>query len=606
MKFDYTNRDYASIREDLLSRASETIPEWTSREATDFGMVFVDLWAYLGDTLHYYLDRVAQEAFLETATQRSSVLALASLLDYRAQGVSNSTAVIYLNPTDSVCTDENPVLIPKNTKFIGKSPYDNSDVVFLNQTSIAINVTGTTVPGYVTYQKSGGNIRVPLVEGETYTEAYTSANGSNQQIILNQPNVVGKSIEVTVNEGTNGSLVSYSQIERLIDATSTNPVYSTRITSDDYTILTFGNDANGKIPTINSVITVTYRTSRGAEGNVSANTITDFESLDSSEGAGYDGIVIIPNANKATGGTNPEGIEILRKNITSSFRSQDRAVSLTDYKDLTLRVSGVVKATSVITNNLALVEGIVGFQADETTPTATRVILSLTTTPGVNTGDFIRVTGLGEPYDGSFMVTGIDVFNPYEIIYMTDYFAPTKEFTVTDPNTTVYKNAQITVYALGNINNYDGTVSVDPTTGPLLLDNTVRDNIYEYLDPRSMVGINMVVAPEVELDEVSIKFTLSVLPNYVRDAVENDVAIAVKDLFIFDKVDFNQTITLGELYRTILAVDGVQYTTVQEFTTGNTNDVIDTVGLDSGISSTETSLLLLKNIVITSSGGITV
>jgi hypothetical protein len=56
-------------------------------------------------------------------------------------------------------------------------------------------------------------------------------------------------------------------------------------------------------------------------------------------------------------------------------------------------------------------------------------------------------------------------------------------------------------------------------------------------------------------------------------------------------------------------VNGVQYTTVQDFTTGLVDDVIDVVGSDpvvSGVRSGEASLLLLKNIVITSSGGITV
>ena len=598
MKFDYTNRDYASIREDLLSRASETIPEWTSREATDFGMVFVDLWAYLGDTLHYYLDRIAQEAFLETATQRSSVLALASLLDYKAQGVSNSTAVIYINPTESICTDANPVLIPKNTRFVGKSPYDNSDVVFLNQTPIAINVSGTTVPGYVTYAKSNGNIRVTLLEGETFTEAYTSANGSNQQIILNQPDVVGKSIVVTVNEGPGGSSVSYSQIERLIDATSTDLVYSIRMTSDNYTILTFGNNANGKVPTTNSVITVTYRTSRGSEGNVSANTITDFESLNPSQGADYDGLVIIPNANKALGGADPESIEILRKNITSSFRSQDRAVSLTDYQDLSLRVSGVVKAKAVLNNVAAK-------QAKITNKQLSASVAHLTTESAHNfsVGETIAIFDIDDTFNGTFVVktgsSGTDLY--YDL-----NSASVASASVSDGYT---RNAQVKIYALGNINAYDGTVSIDPTTGPLTLDTVVRDNIYEYLDPRSMVGVNMVVMPEVELEEVSIKFTLSVLPNYVRDAVESDVAVAVKNLFTFDNVEFDQTITLGELYQTILAVDGVQYTTVQEFTTGLIDDVIDVVGSDpvvSGVRSQETSLLLLKNIVITSSGGITV
>ena len=598
MKFDYTNRDYASIREDLLSRASETIPEWTSREATDFGMVFVDLWAYLGDTLHYYLDRVAQEAFLETATQRSSVLALASLLDYKAQGVSNATTVIYINPSDSICTDENPVLIPRNTRFVGKSPYDNSDVIFLSQSPIAINVSGTNVPNYVTYSKSGGNIRVPLTEGEVYTESYTSINGSNQQIILNQPNVVGRSITVTVNEGPGGSSVSYSQIERLIDATGTDLVYSTRITSDDYTILTFGNNANGKVPTTNSVITVTYRTSRGAEGNVSANTITDFESLDASVGAGYDGLVIIPNTTKAFGGANPESIEILRKNITSSFRSQDRAVSLTDYQDLTLRTSGVVKAKAVLNNVAAK-------QANITNKQLSASVAQLTTDSSHNfsVGETIAVFNIDDTFNGTFVVktgsTGTTLL--YDLASASVASASVSDGYV--------RNAQVKIYALGNIDDYDGTVSVDPTTGPLALDTEVRDTIYEYLDPRSMVGVNMVVMPEVELDEVSIKFTLSVLPNYVRDAIEEDVALAVKDMFSFENVDFNQTITLGELYQTILAVDGVQYATVQEFTTGLVDDVIDVVGSDpvvSGVRSGQASLLLLKNIVITSSGGITV
>lgn len=598
MKFDYTNRDYASIREDLLSRASETIPEWTSREATDFGMVFVDLWAYLGDTLHYYLDRVAQEAFLETATQRSSVLALSSLLDYKAEGVNNSTTSVYINPAESICTDENPVLIPRYTRMIGKSSYDNSDVVFLTSTPIAINVSGTTVPGYVTYSKSAGNILLRLIEGELYTESYSSTNGSNQQIILNQPNVVSNSITVTVNEGTNGSSVSYSQISRLIDATSTDLVYSTRLTSDDYTILTFGNNANGKVPTTNSVITVTYRTSRGAEGNVSANTITYFESLNPNEGADYDGIVVIPNATKALGGTDPESIEILRKNITASFRSQDRAVSLTDYQDLSLRVSGVVKAKAKLNTVSAK-------QAKVTNKELSASVAHLTTESahGLTVGETIAVFDIDDTFNGTFVVktgsTGTD-------LYYDNNSASVASASVSDG---YVRNAQVKIYALGNINDYDGTVSVDPTTGPLTLDTEVRDNIYAYLDPRSMVGVNMVVMPEVELNEVSIKFTLSVLPNYVRDAVEEDVAVAVKDLFTFDNVDFDQTITLGKLYQTILAVDGVEYATVQEFTTGVVSDVIDVVGSDpvvSGVRSEETSLLLLTNIVITSSGGITV
>lgn len=602
IKLDYTNRDYASIREDILARASVIMPEWTSRESSDYGMMLVDLWAYLADNMHYYVDRVAQEAFLETATQRSSVLALANLLGYKAQGSVNSSTTIYLDPSESVATDVLPVLIPSGTRFIGKSSIDNSEVVFLSTLPIAINVTGTTVPGYVVYTKSGGNIPLRIIEGEAFTEAYTSVYGANQQIVLNKQNVVSNSISVTVNEGTSGSSVQYSQIERLIDATSTDLVYTTRITSDDYTVLTFGNDANGKVPTTNSVITVTYKTSRGSEGNVSANTITDFESLDPAEGADYDGLVIIPNASKALGGADPESIETLRLNISAAFRSQDRAVSLQDYEDMALRVSGVVKGKAVLNNVLAKQAKVTDVEGQG----AGFIHLTTEEMHDLSVGDTIAVFNVGDNFDGTYVLesptTGYDLY-----YYTTGMNGdPITSASVSDG---YVRNGQVKIYALNSVDYYDGTVTVDPTTSPLLLDTAVRDSIYEYLDPRSMVGVNMIVMPEVTLDEVSIKTTINVLPNFIRDVIETNVAIAIKDLFSFTNVSFGQTVTLGKLYQTILAVGGVEYATVQEFTTGVTDDVIDVVGSNpvvSGVRANDESLLLLKNIEITSSGGIVV
>src|SRR5450755_4088704 len=45
--------------------------------------MFVELWAYLGDVLTFYQERIANEAFLGTATQRDSLLRLAGLVGYR-------------------------------------------------------------------------------------------------------------------------------------------------------------------------------------------------------------------------------------------------------------------------------------------------------------------------------------------------------------------------------------------------------------------------------------------------------------------------------------------------------------------------------------------
>ena len=71
---DYTNRDYNSLLEAMLALASEKLPEWTDHSPNDFGVVLLELFAYMGDIQLYYQDRIANESFLETAAERRSVV----------------------------------------------------------------------------------------------------------------------------------------------------------------------------------------------------------------------------------------------------------------------------------------------------------------------------------------------------------------------------------------------------------------------------------------------------------------------------------------------------------------------------------------------------
>ena len=78
--FDYSSRDYASVYADLQARKSVYLPEWTSTSQSDFGNVLLQMYAYVADLISYYVDRLAGEAFIQTATQPSSVLNLAAML----------------------------------------------------------------------------------------------------------------------------------------------------------------------------------------------------------------------------------------------------------------------------------------------------------------------------------------------------------------------------------------------------------------------------------------------------------------------------------------------------------------------------------------------
>ena len=60
---DYTNRDYAAIRSQMIGLARGLMPEWeTVGEESDFGTLLVELFAYMGDVMHFYIDRAAGES----------------------------------------------------------------------------------------------------------------------------------------------------------------------------------------------------------------------------------------------------------------------------------------------------------------------------------------------------------------------------------------------------------------------------------------------------------------------------------------------------------------------------------------------------------------
>jgi hypothetical protein len=79
----------------IVSAASKpALTGWTSRSPRDFGIQFLDMWAYLGDILTFYQERIANEAYLRTATQRDSVLRLAAAIDYRLGPGAAATAYL--------------------------------------------------------------------------------------------------------------------------------------------------------------------------------------------------------------------------------------------------------------------------------------------------------------------------------------------------------------------------------------------------------------------------------------------------------------------------------------------------------------------------------
>jgi hypothetical protein len=88
----YLAKDYESFRQLIFDRLAVVMPDWTERHVPDVGVTLVELLAHVGDTLSYYQDAVATEAYLETARRRISVRRHARLVDYTLHEGCNARA----------------------------------------------------------------------------------------------------------------------------------------------------------------------------------------------------------------------------------------------------------------------------------------------------------------------------------------------------------------------------------------------------------------------------------------------------------------------------------------------------------------------------------
>ncbi len=180
--YDFASRDYENIRRDLLARASRTIPEWTDRDPADFTTALVDLWAYMGDILHYYIDRAGGEAFLTTATQRESVMGLANLFDYTPRFNSPARGQVYVSNTGSASAT-----IASGTGFVAS--YNDTLYYFYaaDDTDIAV----------------GATVGVPVNEGSIVSNEVLTSGASGQigqRYTIQNQDVIPSTVRVFVYE----------------------------------------------------------------------------------------------------------------------------------------------------------------------------------------------------------------------------------------------------------------------------------------------------------------------------------------------------------------------------------------------------------------------
>ena len=114
---DYSNRDFSSIKGDLVDYAKRYYPDtYKDFNAASFGSLMLDTVAYVGDMLSFYLDYQANESFLATSNEYLNILKHGRQMGYKydyqpsSHGVVTFFALIPANVQGGPDTNYYPVI----------------------------------------------------------------------------------------------------------------------------------------------------------------------------------------------------------------------------------------------------------------------------------------------------------------------------------------------------------------------------------------------------------------------------------------------------------------------------------------------------------------
>ena len=96
----YRIGNHALFKRSLMARLTGSgqniLKQLTTRENSDFTIALFDAWSMVADVLTFYQERIANESYLKTATERLSVLEMARLLGYELNpGVAASAYIAF-------------------------------------------------------------------------------------------------------------------------------------------------------------------------------------------------------------------------------------------------------------------------------------------------------------------------------------------------------------------------------------------------------------------------------------------------------------------------------------------------------------------------------
>jgi hypothetical protein len=553
----YINRDFSELRASLIDYAKTYFPTtYNDFSPTSPGMMFMEMAAYVGDVLSFYLDNQIQETYLQYARQTNNLYELAYMFGYKPNVtqvattnidfyqqvpsiLSGSTYVpdfnyaLFINQNAQVSATTNP-----NISFLIEDPVDFTVSSSGDPTEVSIfSIDGSNNPLYYLLKKTR-----KAISANVNTTTFTF--GAPEQfatVEINTDKIIGilDVFDSDSNEWYEVDYLAQECVYKSIKNTNPNDPNLSQYSGDTPYLL--------QLEQVQRRFITRFLDSGSLQIQFGAGT-----ALDTDE-------VIIPNPDNVGLGLPFEKTKLTTAYSPSNFIFTKTYGIAPSQTTLTVRyLTGGGVESNVQSNDLTNLIGSIQFlNSNLNSTTANTIFNSLAVTnpeaaDGGGDGDTIEelrqntsanfATQLRNVTQDDYLVRSLSMPARYGVISKA-YIEPTKAISLSAGES----NSVLDLYVL----------SYDSTNKLITASTALKQNLTTYLSQYRMVN-DAVSIKDAFIINIGVNFDIIVLPEYNSNQVLFDCIEALKTYFRIDNWQINQPIILRELYILLDKIVGVQ------------------------------------------------
>ena len=287
----------------------------------------IDTLAYNTYYTAFNTNMVVNELFIDSATLRDNVVALAKQLGYRPKSITSPTAYVSFNVNYTNATSDTELILQSGTGFI--SSYDNNIYSYV----VTEDVTGQVVNNVATFTN------VPIQEGTQLQSTFTvNSSLKSQRFVLDNADIDTNTIRVKVYPGGGSFNEEYKVADNILGVDGTSKVFFIDEIEDQRYEILMGDGVLGKKVDNNTRIEVTYLTTAGPESN-GVKTFVFSGVVQNPNGVSPNAFTTtVTSSTPSSGGEEVESTAKIKYTAPKAYGTQDRAVTANDYEAIVRKV----------------------------------------------------------------------------------------------------------------------------------------------------------------------------------------------------------------------------------------------------------------------------